>query len=314
LLAESESRLVAEGFGVYEHDWRYFSSFLGEPFLVGNLLAYFDGSFLYICCFPLGDVETEVSADELMHVASQQEFQAAGAVDVWGRFAAVDTLRLQSRRLPRIKYTDYAPSSFDVYIDLRTFDRQDVRGARLAWNAVRNRGVVGRATSLDYLDAEHVVLVEDWLRAHDISSVHASIVAGLTAEIRAQQAVVFEALADDGAIIGFAITTVCSRDVAVLHHLFSNNAKGSRAADCLLGTAIDFFQNQGIRRLHLGYSYTSSLLRFKRKWGAVNECPRYREAFYTDSSTLGGLIRVGQFLWASRVAGGVRGTPVSTAL
>ena len=70
MLSVCDQDRIAQEFSVYEHEWRFFSGFLGEPFLLNNCLVYWDGTTANVCAFPLGESQESIGASEIDRMLS----------------------------------------------------------------------------------------------------------------------------------------------------------------------------------------------------------------------------------------------------
>ncbi len=123
MLAGDQADYVSERFGVYDHYWQYYANFLGEPFLLADLLVYTDGQMLYICAYPLRDVRISVSQSVLQDLLFHPLFSTVRGVNIWGRFDVPQVLNLPSgARAELVEYADYPEHGCDVFVDLDAFD------------------------------------------------------------------------------------------------------------------------------------------------------------------------------------------------
>ncbi len=268
--------------------------------LLGRTLAYSDGVLLWVCAYQLGDSWHEYSAESVEALARSVPAQPEGVV-VWGRFEASREVHLNGVSHPLASFADYTPDVFDVAVDLASFSYSTFDKARLARNAAANRGVRVGVRRLDWLQAEHLALIHSWRQTHDVAPLLTSWTTALPALIRAAGTVVVEARDPSGALQGFAVVSLPTPQAAVLVQAFLRKGTGNRAGDAIYAATIELLMEQGVRRLHLGYSETESLLRFKRKWGAAIDGPPYRVACHTRTEAIAAAAKSGRLPWGQRL-------------
>jgi hypothetical protein len=305
VLASDDVAYISKRIALYDHDWRFYSVFLGEPHLIDDVLVYFDGTVLYICAFPLSDIWKEADRSVVSSILNRRpEFSNTQVVDLWGRFSPPEEVGVGGRLLPRVKFTDYDPEMFDVAIDLDEFEFAKERSARLARNAVLRKGLTARIVQRPVLLAQHMELMAHWRSTHDVSPVHACMAASVLYAIQQPQVYVVESFLGSK-LVGFSVVSFPAADRAIYLQGFARNEPGSRVGDSMLAGMVTFAKDRGAKHLHLGYSPSDSLLSFKRKWGARVDGPPFREAFFCASHGLISLINRGRFLWRQRLIEGV---------
>jgi hypothetical protein len=295
---------ISNHIGVYDHDWRFYANFLGEPYLIDDTLVYFDGMIVYICAFHLKDIWAEYQPRALEAILSSPAFSDARGVDAWGRITIEEEISVgRERPLPRIELTDYDPLKVDATIDLASFSWEREPSARKARKSASNKGLLVRVVRRHALSANHIKLMQYWHETHDVSVVHGAMAASIASIVRESEVYLVESYMKDE-LVGFAVLSFPSPHHAVALQSFGRNLPGGRVGDSLKSGTIQFAIEQGAQTLHLGYSASSSHLAFKRKWGARIDGPPYREAFYTDLAGLASLFRTGRYLWQLRLVKG----------
>jgi hypothetical protein len=305
MLAERDINRIRSEFQLFDHNWRFYSSFLGEPFLVGDLLTYFDGAILYVCGFPLGDCLRTISQAEIERVLREREFRGVSMVDIWGRLPdSLDLVRpFDGEPMQRVQFEEYAPNICDLAIPITSFSFDTHPKARLRRNSGRNRNIEVTVTKRDRLTFEHMHLISGWFAQHDVSMPHASMALSTAAYVGDPDVSVFEAYLE-GTLRGFAVVAFAAEAHAIVVQGFYDNIRGGRVADAVMSKMIEESTARGVLWLHLGYSMTEGLRQFKRDWGATWEGPSFREVFYSISQEFTELIRSGNFIWHERLSAG----------
>lgn len=300
MLDNNESIIAADGFAVYDHDWQYFAEFLGEPFLINNHLIYFDGRIAYLCSFVLGDPHKECQFKDLESLARIDNFKNALLLNFWGRFSdPPDLIFIGGHEYNIVQESKYY-DSHEVVIPIKEFDFSLNKKARLARNAAHNKGYSSNIFKRNNLTSQHIMLIENFIAMHDISSTHLSFVLAISSLIKLEHVVLAEIwLGVD--LKGFAVLSQTSKNRAVMLQGFYDKEPGNRASDAVIDLLIKHCCDNNIEYLHLGYSPSVSLLEFKRKWGAIIDGPVFREAFFTRNQYGNDLVSSGCFPWRERI-------------
>jgi phosphatidylglycerol lysyltransferase-like protein len=302
MLAEIDLKILEEHASMYDHDWSYYSIFLGEPFLLSGCLSYYDGSILYLCAYRVRDPLDTISSSEIAELVTDfTQRHHIETVVIWGNFDWI----------PQVQTTDGAvlsmtvkreadPTVFDTCVDVQEFEYARHRKARLALNAVRRSGLTVRTVQREHLTAAHLKLIYGWLEIHAVSTVHLNFVTAVVAEIRDPRASIIEAHQGND-LLGFALLSQPTKHFAILLQVFSDRSGTSRVGDAIYAHIIDEVRARGVSHLSLGYSATDSLLTFKRKWGATIDFPPYREALLTTIASHVSAFEHGMHPWQQRM-------------
>jgi len=301
MLTPRDIRQVSTGFGIYDHEWRAYVPTLGEPFLLGGLLAYFDGTVVYLCAYPLGDPHRVVPGEEIARLLStQSEFAGARAAVVWGRFEAPPSISIgDDEPLASVMRLGYDDEAFDSVVDLPRFFSPERRMLR-AYRVARDSPLETTTRQLTQLQPEHLALIAAWAESHSISSIHASFACGVAEYVSEPSMYVTEARLE-GRLLGFAVISLASADHAVFLQNFNHRLSGVPVGDAVYAAMFHFVAERSVTYLHLGYSATPGLLKFKRKWGATTDQPPYSEAGFTNEVELATAIREHRVDWRNRV-------------
>ncbi len=302
MLAKKDIEYVHDHFGVYDHDWRWYANFLGEPYFIGDTIVYFDGMTIYACAFSLRNLKLETPIERICHLLSSNAvFQGAKGIDIWGRFLEPpEEIQIADQTFQQHSFVDYQVDNHDVAVCIGDFSYEKLRKARLAKNAVRNKAIVTRIVSRHFFSYRHIELLDYWFKTHDISFPHTAFALSIFSFAKQKDVFLIESYAGN-LLKGFAILSIPSRLRAVITQAFFENEPGQRYADSVMVEAIAYCVQNNIEYLHLGYSQTGALLEFKKKWGANWKSPPYREVFYTNSPLLGDHFSLGTYPWFLRI-------------
>lgn len=142
--------------------------------------------------------------------------------------------------------------------------------------------------------------MEHFVDTHVLVGPHASIFLSIPNLICQSGTYVVEAYSDLR-LIGFCVLTKISQSHAI--YCFACFDNTTRASDMIMDTCIDYCKENSIKYLHLGYSGTESLLRFKSKWGGSISGIEYEEyflSFVNDKQFISNVIS-GKFIWKDRI-------------
>jgi hypothetical protein len=305
VLTPDDISAVHEQFGIYDHEWRAYAPLLGEPYLVDGYLLYFDGIVVYVCAYRLGDTTQVLSETAIKDtLRGCPQFADARAIVIWGQFDAPLHINHPGDKtnepLKRVMFVEYDTTSRDSVIDIAAFDHTHARWPRAACNKVRRSALVATTTQQDALHAEHLGLIDEWSSEHAIEPFHAALAASVAYYIRDPCMYLTEARLD-GRLVGFAVLSMSSHRHAVFLQNFNSRQAGLPIGDAIYAEMLRFAREHDANFLHLGYSATPGLLRFKRKWGARCDQPPYREAGFTNDVSLGTAIKARSVTWQQRL-------------
>jgi hypothetical protein len=299
MLDRSELTRIQDCFSVYDQEWRYYRGFLGEPFLVADCIVYFDGQMLYICGFPLDDPFRELSVDDIVGIAERFSKHPLGGINVWGRLPDLPPELMLSRGrafLLQPVGPNYEEDAGEHVLDLSAFDYSRLPKARKGLRRARQAGLSAEVVTREYLSAEHIALLRRFMETHHLSTVHAGCYLSIQQLLQEPATRVIESYLDDETV-GFKVLVRSGETAATAICGFYNSARVVGASDISMATCIDYCREQGVSRLHLGYSATPSLAAFKEKWGATLTGPAYKEGFYYLTDSARGTFERSMFLW-----------------
>jgi hypothetical protein len=290
---------VERNFSVYDHAWRFYRGILGEPFLLSNCLVYYDGRILYVCAFPFDDIWREVSLDEINAIVGQFADRPLTGINLWGRLPALP----ERLRLPHGVATllfpvaeEYVASSGEHVIDIGRSDHRHLPKARKSLRRARSAGAHARVVTREYLSAEHIGLLRQFLETRLIGRVHAGAYLSIQQLLQDSATRIVESYWGS-LLVGFRVVVFSAAGPATSLCSFSDTLAVRGASDIGMGTLLEYCREHDTTHLHLGYSGTPSLAAFKEKWGATRIGPEYKEAFYYLSRTAEQAFTADTFLW-----------------
>lgn len=300
MLSLEEIRHADAAFALYDQEWRYYSGFYGEPFLLNDCLAYFDGSVLSMSAFPLRQRDAPAGGPAILK-SIERFFQYPGlrCFRIWGNYETLPPIiEHNGKVLKRVLQNDADPEDREAIIDVASFDLETNKPARNQYNQTRKLGFVTAVNKVDRLGAEHLALVEMFFDTHKMHPQHASYYLTLPSLIRNENVWLIEARFD-GKLMGFGVMSRPNETSACLLTAFSDHAKP--AMDAVYGRMLEYAKEESIAKINLGYSVSDSLLRFKRKWGATEYGPTWHESAYAADADMEEMLKQGTFLWRERL-------------
>ncbi len=298
MLEMKDINYICKHFYIYDQNWKMYSQFLGEPFLINDCLVYYDGQILYICGFPFTsnycNVQSTMNGFQKLYPNCKIDI-----VDVWGENCDIHEV-LEKSTAKIIDFTPKNPKVFDSVIDINLFSLQNYRKARLAVNAGRNQGIQCHISSCRQLTYQHIKLMERFVDTHVLVGPHIGIFLSIPNLICQSDTYVVEAFLDLN-LIGFCVLSKISQNHAIYCLACFDNT--TRASDMIMNTCINYCKENHIKYLHLGYSGRDSLLRFKTKWGGNISGIEYEEyflSFISDKKFISNVVN-GKFTWKDRI-------------
>jgi len=301
VLSHDEAAHVRVNFSIYDHEWAFPACYLGEPFLVGNCLAYYDGRAVNLAAFPVDEPGRQLSVGQVCAALDELPlWRTPDLLHIWGQFEASAEIMVRGHRL-RLSSDDSARRYGGAFsLDIEGHDLVGLPEARKAIRAAANKGLSATVRRAEYFTADHFRLIEEWVRTRPIGLPSVSAATGLPAYVRNGHVELLEILRD-GNCCGFGVLAMPTSTDAVLVASFSERYPGARIEDRLMAEAIELCRTRGLRRLHLGYTGTASLARFKRKWGARQSGPDYADVVYCRNENDVQFVRSLSFFWTSRI-------------
>ena len=299
MLDQSDADYVRRHFWVYEHNWSHYASFLGEPFLLEDALVYFDGKVLYISSFPVGSPLGGLGDQSLVKIISNPRFIGASVVDVWGTYDRSGALAATAGRLEEVSFTPPGQNG-EATLNLREFDYANDRSARIALKKASQRGHSHIVTHRESLTLSHMSVMENWASRVEVPTLVRWATLSLARTVGKPDVFLAESYVDD-ILVGFSVFQIVNQAKAVNYGLCIERGNGLRAGDDLMAAMVEFLMSSSVVTLHLGYSSTPSLLRFKLKWGASATGPSWAESFFCCSEGFRERIVDGSFVFSDRI-------------
>jgi hypothetical protein len=293
-------REALDGFWVYEHEVRPHSGLYGVADVLDGWISYDDGYALNVAAYRLGDPDSVLGEKDLFAIIdSRRDEVRRDVVFVWGR---VDLTCNYAKNGYTVALSREQSASADV-ADLAASPDPCPAAVRAARRA-RDLGYSCEVSDSE-LQTEHLRVLDHWLGTHEVIRMHRAFALECLESHRRGEILRLD-VRREGRLQGFGLLSMSSPRDAVYLQGFLRNEPGSRAGDCLLDHMTQLCRSAGVQKLHLGYTASDGLRRFKAKWGGVEDKrTRYSELVLTaNSQEYGGLpakdrsIRVARWLGA----------------
>lgn len=301
MLTHEEQSRVVKDMCVYEHEWRYLAGYLGEPFLLDDVLCFYDGRALNVCVFTLGSAKT-LSSDELKSRLAilDKEIQPR-LVHVWGDVftpANIEVGRVKLRRVVQAEAKFPGEYSLDLANVPGAYSAEVMKAIR-SFRRDNLQFTVDASTRLSWRE---LALIERWQER--ISPGIAGTVAGasIAGYVLSSSSYTVRCFIDHR-LVGFSVFSRPTAERAVNLMSFAERLRGVKIEDGLVYSTIQTCRSQNVRWLHLGYAGTDSLGRFKQKWGATKTGADYTQAIYVDGQDWEKCAQDFTFYWWARLLG-----------
>jgi hypothetical protein len=282
VINKSEAREISSRFAAYEHEYRFFSGYLGEPFLFRDCILYFDGEVLNVPAFTLRNSSARFDLQSINDFLDEQSIDVSPRlVHVWGDFFPKPMLVFGENRLDLFNHEDVQIEHEGEYtIDIRTFDPAATAELRKTIRKVRESDLRCIVSKVDELTWRQLSLISNWTERLKPGTAGGMAGASIAGFVRSNDCYVVSAILNNQ-VVGFSVFSLPDSVRAVNLMSFSLRIEKLRIDDALAYRTIQHCDQLGVKRVHLGYSGSESLSRFKRKWGARQTGASYRQAIYT---------------------------------
>ena len=194
-----------------------------------------------------------------------------GYVSLWGRLDP--GLRGGQAGYIERQFLGWGETAAADVVHLADVDPLALPDARRA--AARSARAGYRAT-LGGLDqtVSHLRLMDHWLDTHPVSRLHRVYALQCMSAQQAGEVERYDVHVE-GRLAGFGIVSFPTASDAVYLQGFFERRPGAGATDCLLAEVVRRCHESGVERVHLGYTRTDGLRRFKLGWGGAESRVNY---------------------------------------
>lgn len=269
MLSTREAAWIRANAWSVEHDFVVHALYLGEPLFLENLLCFFDGETLFICCrgWPRQGTDVDRSCRRIL---TSWPFHRPHRINCWGdRVPSCECFS----DLGYVRVFEHAadPVNEEVVVDLD--HRPSVEKLRRRYREVRQRTSTRdcRVTRRRGFSWQEISLLRAFVRAlsSEFDSVDLSYfltVPWFLASSGSEDTIRVELTERDG-IRGFAFATIVGNRFGALHTVVWDRQLPG-ACDRLYSAVLAAFEQREILRVSLGLTLHESLRRYKMKWGA----------------------------------------------
>lgn len=283
MLDASEEQWIRSHAWSVEHDFQVHSLYLGEPMLRKNLLCFFDGETLFICCRGLPRSRTEVD-EASRSVLSSWPFLRPRRINCWGDRVPQDD-SFEEHGYACIYRAAANPCNEEVVVDFRHAPSRQRLARRHREVRRRDRRYECRASDRRGLGWEELSILRKFLPGidDDLGSIDLSYFLTVPPFLASQgsERVVRIALKVGREMRGFALATIVNPRFGVLHIAAWDRAT-PRACDALYSAALMELEDRGVQSVSLGVTIHEGLYKYKSKWGARPVGAGFEQAIWYD--------------------------------
>jgi hypothetical protein len=299
MLTPFDQKRILEGMYVYEHEWRYLSGYLGEPFLLDDILAFFDGRVLNVAAFVIGENVKSGQGSLACRLGLIDPEIKPCLVHVWGELEIPESLKIGDQILPCV-YREEARQAGEYSIDMAGLVNGYSPEAKKAIRAIKRDSILTSVEPGSRLSWKELSLIEAWKKRISPGVAGAIAGASIPSYILSTSAHIARAFID-GRLVGFSVFVRPRPDKAVNLMSFSERLPGIKIEDSLLHATIEHCMYTNVKNLHLGYAGSEALARFKKKWGAAKSGPDYEQAIFCSDPAWKEQISNFSFFWWARL-------------
>jgi len=279
MLNENEQKYIKTNGWMIDHDWLVYSSLLGEPFLINNLLCYWNRKHLALCSWPLEkDISESQQRDQILATVLECERQFKPlTIEVWGPMCVrldqvlPDTFRLLAFRPPSDK-------NINLQIDFSQYSfPQRSRFFQRAANEKRLELRIHDKLLYAWYHYEmicHFITRHSNLREFDRALINLAPTFSCARNVK-----IFEVLMA-AKVIGLAIVREALNKTAIVTWFLVGRER--RVSDFLMKNVIEYYKKSKFRYLDFGYSVNEGLLSYKLKWRCNINNGSYCDYIYAD--------------------------------
>jgi hypothetical protein len=265
MLSAEDIQQIKNKIHCMDHDFYFWSFFMGEPGLNRGFLHYYDGRSAFICGRNLDSRLSFRNYEDYLKrivVYYEKHHPTLEYMEIW----AVDERVLESPLMETLPWTYVGPNAFNVNIimDLREYDIRRAQNYKYARN-FKETVKESRIYHATFLGAEHICLIKRFFAEHALDNFDLVYYGSLQGLLRSGHALVFEVWNAEDHLIGFSVVnTYFENHPIFLMGFYDHDHK--HVCDFLYMTIFEYFRHTKAGILDLGYSINQSLYEYKLKW------------------------------------------------
>lgn len=270
-------RYDLEGPWIYDHEYRPNLHTLGPAFESEGWLGFWDSFSLHVVAYHLSEPDRRFTTADLTAILAGLQVEPT-FISIWGRLGGVAG---PAGFVQEFEASEVETAEADV-VDIASSDQllsaKALRAARRA-----NQAGYEAAISRVPLGPRHYEILDEWLKLHNVSKLHRSFAFGCVAAANCSQVDRID-VNRDGVLRGFGFLGRMGSSTVYLQGYFKAE-RGGRAGDSFFSRMVEDCIKNETKFLHLGYSGTEGLRRFKEKWGGeTDRRSRYSQVVFVQSS------------------------------
>ncbi len=290
MLISDEINIISEHIYTSDQDFFFYSSLYGEPFLYKNFIFFFDGECLSISGYPLDkSLSHENQIIELNELITQCLVMYPGSIKIINytgilRYSLLTHLQDQFEEIYSLLPDK---KNVDIFINLSDSQLLKTSNAKEAIRKYKKNGIHVTRTKYNTLNHSHLSLLRKLILREDICIGTTIILLNVITIIHSDKVHFFEAHFENK-FVGFAIVHDYYPQSPFLVAICSSDSIPN-VSDALYLSIINYYLDNGAKRIGVGYSINDGLLYYKTKWGGAHRnLPYYqliwkRKDFNLDS-------------------------------
>jgi hypothetical protein len=265
MLSPEEQALVARSLTSADHDYFVWAGLLGEPFLSGRTLCYYDGETAAVVGQPLAERSAGASADSESLTQVIHEWSRRGDVAFINYNGPEPVGPLPREEWNLLYASPPVASNHEVFLNLRVPEQGkyswEIRGQL---RAAARHGLTVSFERREFLGHEHIRLLRGLALSHRFIASGGSYVANVVSILRSPATVVCEGRVG-GTLVGFTVThEFFEHRPFLIIAAFDRAHRGT--SDAIHAAMIEYYRDRGADELGMGYAVDEGLYRYKTKW------------------------------------------------
>lgn len=264
MLNSKDINFISKHIYCMDHDFYFWSMFMGEPSLTNGFLHYFDGLKVFICGYNLiPNLSNKKYNINILNLVRYylKNYREIDFIEIWAIRDQLDDVLLDFLPWNYIK-----PNQHNVNM-LFNFDEYNPKISKLykyARNAKINYSKI-KITKRKYLTQQHIKLIKSFLDDHQLNCFDYAYYGSLQGLMRSPYILIFEAWNEANVLDGFSvINTYFEKHPIFLMGFYDLNKK--HVCDMLYLLILEYFKFSKADFLDIGYSINKTLYNYKMKW------------------------------------------------
>lgn len=281
MLNDNEVNKISEHIYTSDQDFFFYSSLYGEPFLYKNFIFFFDGECLSISGYPLNkSLSHENQITELNELITRCLVEYRDSLKIINhigvlRYSLFTHLQDQFEEIYSLPPDK---KNVDIFIDLSDSRLLKTSNAKEAIRKYRKNGIQVTRTKYNTLNHRHLSLLRKLILREDICIGTTIILLNVITIIHSDKVRFFEAHFENE-FVGFAVVHDFYPKSPFLIAICPGDSVPN-VSDALYLSIINYYLDNGAKRVGVGYSINDGLLYYKTKWGGAHRNLPYHQSIW----------------------------------